>query len=156
MKPRHHSHALAAAVSCVAATALLTPSAFALASAASLAAPLQECISERDSLLSENAICEIAVHDELLAKWLEAQKCITDNLADAIRKDPLRADSLFGDYRFLLSQYRAEIGHYRDFPAFDRTKALNVREFGAAGDGIADDGPAIRKAIAAATAVAGP
>ena len=156
MKPRHHSHALAAAVSCVAATALLTPSAFALASAASLAAPLQDCISEKDSLLSENAIREIAAHDELLAKWLEAQRRITDNLADAIGKDPLRADSMLGDYQFLLSQYRAEIGHYRDFPAFDKTKALNVREFGAAGDGIADDGPAIRKAIAAATAVAGP
>ena len=117
---------------------------------------LQEYVSQRDSLLSANAIREIAVHDELLAKWLDAQRRITDNLADAIGKDPLRADSMLGDYRFLLSQYRAEIGHYHDFPAFDRTKALNVREFGAVGDGITDDGPAVRKAIAAATAAAGP
>ena len=120
------------------------------------AAALRECIVERDRLLSDEAIRWIAANDELLAKWLEAQRRITDNLADAIGKDPLRADSMLGDYRFLLSQYRAEIGHCRDFPAFDRTKALNVMEFGAAGDGIADDSPAIRKAIAAATAVAGP
>ena len=116
---------------------------------------LQECILERDNLLSEKIIREISAHDDLLAKWLESQKRITDNLAEAIRKDPLRADSLLGDYQFLLSQYRAEIQHDHDFPVFDKTKSLNVKEFGAIGDGIADDGPAIRKAVAAATAVNG-
>lgn len=123
---------------------------------ASPAAALRECVSERDTLLSERTIREIAASDGLLAKWLEAQRRITDNLSDAIGKDPLRAESLLGDYRFLLSQYRAEIDHCHDFPDFDRTKALDVRAFGATGDGAADDGPAIRRAVAAATAGAGP
>lgn len=122
---------------------------------ASAPAALPQCVSERDALLSEREISEISIHDELLARWLEAQRRITDNLADAIGKDSLRAESLLGDYRFLLSQYRAEIGQYRDFPTFDRTRALNVREFGAVGDGVADDGPAIWCAVAAAAAAAG-
>ena len=37
---------------------------------------LQEYVSQRDSLLSANTIREIAVHDELLAKWLDAQRRI--------------------------------------------------------------------------------
>ena len=117
---------------------------------------LQECILERDKLLSDKTIREISSHDDLFAKWLEAQKRITDNLAEAIPKDPLRSDSLLGDYQFLLSQYRAEIQHDHDFPIFDKSKALNVKSFGAVGNGDTDDGPAIRKAVVAATAVNGP
>ena len=88
------------------------------------AVPLTELVAQRDELLSEKNLLEIGQQDDLLARWLTAQKRITDNLAEAIQKDALRADSLAGDYQFLLSQYRTEIDNFRKIPAFNRKNAL--------------------------------
>ncbi len=104
-------------------------------------------VRERDALLSRSTIERVESGDRLLGEWLRGQVMITDHLVAAIKSDTQRSASMKGDFRFLLDQISAELKHAKETAANDRSQAVDVREFGAVGDGVADDGPAIRKAI---------
>lgn len=116
------------------------------------AADTGELKCRRDALLAPAALSEIGASDPLLAEYLAAQKRILANLERAIEADPAQAESLTADYEYLLGRIAGEIEHARNTPAIDESKRYSVKEFGAKGDGSADDGEAIRKAIAAASA----
>ena len=116
------------------------------------AAELDELNARRDALLAPAVLAEIGAADPLLGEWLAAQKRILANLEQAVRSDAEQAGSMKADYEYLLDRLAGEIEHAKTVPAIDESKVFNVKAFGAKGDGSADDGEAIRKAIAAASA----
>lgn len=116
------------------------------------AAELDELNARRDALLAPAVLAEIGAADPLLGEWLAAQKRILANLEQAVRSDAEQAGSMKADYEYLLDRLAGEIEHAKTVPAIDESKVFNVKVFGAKGDGSSDDGEAIRKAIAAASA----
>ena len=113
---------------------------------------LSDLNCRRDDLLSRTTLETIAATDPLLGEWLAAQKKILTNLERAIERDAEQTASLKADYDYLLTRLAEEIEFARNTPVIDESRHYNVRDFGARGDGSADDGEALRKAIAAAAA----
>lgn len=116
------------------------------------AANVTELDARRDAMLNPEKIAEVATVDSLTGDWLAGQRRILGNLSAAITQETKSetAESLKADYEFLLSRIAGEIDWTMKTPVIDESKVYNVKSFGAKGDGIADDGNAIRKAIAAA------
>lgn len=122
------------------------------AAIAAMSAPVSELNKQRDELLAPAVTEKLGAVDPLLGEWLTAQRRILKNLESAIAADPAQAESMIADYEYLLKRIAAEIDHARNTPQIDESSFYNVRDFGAKGDGIGDDGDAIRQAVAAAAA----
>lgn len=101
---------------------------------------------------------ELKSRDPYFAQWLNGQVVILANLKKNIRQDMatntpasiVMAQSQKDDFKFMVDKIKTEIRLVRSAPDFAAGRRLNVRDFGALGDGRNDDGPAIRKAIAQA------
>ena len=111
--------------------------------------------SERIAAL-EKALPSVRAKDPLMAKWLSYQPGILRRLQGHLAQDKaagntVRASAEEKDLEYLLSRVEQEVAWVQKAPVFSG-KRLNVKDFGAIGDGVANDAPAIRKAIAAAAA----
>jgi len=100
---------------------------------------------------------EVEARDPLLAAWLTQQYAILTRLADYIGADLAggrneRADSEKKDFALMLKRLGEELDFSRTAPDLTAQGYLNVKDFGAKGDGVTDDTLAIRAAVNAALA----
>lgn len=107
----------------------------------------EKLMQQRNELLTPATIQRIRQSDPLMAEWLQGQYRITDNLFVAIQKDAKRAESLKGDFSFLLTKYKQELDAWDEGYVFDRENAVNVKQTGAIGNGMESDREAILEAI---------
>lgn len=131
---------------------LATAAMFCLAGVFLSGAERAELDQKRDELLSEKNLAAVRAVDPLTGEWLAGQRRILGNLSSAVAGERQATESLKADYEYLLSRIAEEIDWTLKAQPIDESKVYNVKEFGAKGDGSADDGEAIRKAIAAAEA----
>ena len=69
-----------------------------------------------------------------------------------LKKNPAGASAVLYEWNSLVERMEAEVLIFKDQVIPENKGMLNVRDFGAKGDGISDDAPAVRKAIATAIA----
>lgn len=97
------------------------------------------------------------LHDAVI-KRLEITRRLKEYISDRQNgSDEMRIMAWQGSKEMsqLLTYFQAEEKNYAARKAVAESMALSVKDFGAKGDGITDDGPAFRKAIAAAEKEAG-
>jgi len=117
---------------------------------------LQALKKQTEQLPQEADSFRIDSFDPLFATWLDGQYTIQTRLIQNIVRDQsrgtgavFRVESELDDLRYMQTRVEEEIAYLRNLPADDGS-AINVLDYGAVGDGIADDGIAIADAIAAA------
>ena len=113
---------------------------------------LTVCRAELSRIQTDAAALRTVQPD--FADWVDGQAPIYRNLEKSICHDaihaPERCASMIADYQYLLRRMAAEVAYFRTQQDPAKNGSLNVRDFGARGDGTTDDAPAFRKAFAAA------